>query len=72
MPLDCSVAYGYLHTERMLSEVARAQGDEVFTDALARWTIQLWHVPGQEPFNQLAPFELAPLSWLVYTYSVCP
>jgi hypothetical protein len=49
-------AYGYLHTERMLSEVARAQGDVVFTDALARWTAQLWQVPGQGRFNQPKSF----------------
>lgn len=51
-------AYGYLHTERLLSEVARAQGDVVFTDALARWTAQLWQVPGQGRFNQPKSFSV--------------
>ena len=34
-------AYGYYHTERLLSEVAHAQGDKVFTNALTRLTTQL-------------------------------
>lgn len=45
-------AYGYFHTERLFSEVARAQGDEIFTDALVRWTTRLW----QEPFNHSPSF----------------
>lgn len=65
-------AYGYLHTERLLSEVARAQGDEVFTDALARWTAQLWQVPGQEPFNQLASFYVDGHRKPVYTDTLIP
>ena len=65
-------AYGYLHTERLLSEVARAQGDEVFTDALARWTTQIWHMPGQEPFNQLAPFYVDGHRKPVYTGALIP
>jgi hypothetical protein len=65
-------AYGYLHTERLLSAVARAQGDEVFTDALARWTTQLWHVPGQEPFNQPAPFYVDGHRKPVYTRALIP
>ncbi len=65
-------AYGYLHTERLLSEVARAQGDEVFTNALAGWTAQLWHVPGQELFNQPAPFYVDGHRKPVYTGTLIP
>jgi hypothetical protein len=36
-------AYGYRYTEAFLSQVALASGDERLTDALARWTTQLWH-----------------------------
>ena len=36
-------AYGYRYTETFLSQVARADGAERFTDALASWTTHLWH-----------------------------
>jgi hypothetical protein len=35
-------ASGYRYTEAFLSQVAYADGAERFTDALARWTTQLW------------------------------
>ena len=35
-------AYGYGHTERFLSAVARAGGAENLTDALGEWTLRLW------------------------------
>lgn len=38
-------AYGYRYTELFLSQVARADGAERFTDALASWTTHLWHAP---------------------------
>ncbi|MDP9351787.1 MAG: hypothetical protein M3P51_09655 [Chloroflexota bacterium] len=38
-------AYGYRHTERFLSAVARADGADTLTDALAQWAARLWH-PG--------------------------
>ena len=38
-------AYGYRYTEMFLSQVARADGAERFTDALASWTTHLWHTP---------------------------
>jgi len=65
-------AYGYHHTERLLSEVAHAQGDETFSDALARWTTQLWQVPGQEPFNQLPSFYVDGHRKPVYTDTLIP
>ncbi len=35
-------AYGYRHVERFLALLARAGAAELLTDALARWTMQLW------------------------------
>jgi hypothetical protein len=35
-------AYGYRHVERFLALIARAGAAELLTDALARWTMQLW------------------------------
>lgn len=46
-------AYGFWHTERFLSQIARAGGDETLTDALATWTSTLWSAgetpPGSPP-----------------------
>jgi hypothetical protein len=36
-------AYGYRSAEAFLSQVARADGAERFTDALACWATHLWH-----------------------------
>jgi len=36
-------AYGYQYTEAFLSQLAKASGAELWTDALAHWTTQLWH-----------------------------
>ncbi len=44
-------AYGYRHTERFLSAVARASGAETLTDALANWTAKLWR-PGLRPVQE--------------------
>jgi hypothetical protein len=38
-------AYGYRYTELFLSQVARADGAERFTNTLASWTTCLWHAP---------------------------
>ena len=35
-------AYGYFHTERFLSQLARSGGAEHLTDALGKWTEHLW------------------------------
>jgi hypothetical protein len=37
-----SRAYGYFHTERFLADVARSNGAEALTSALAKWTTRLW------------------------------
>ncbi len=42
-------AYGYRYTEAFLSQVAHSGGAERLTDALARWTTQLWHAPDETP-----------------------
>jgi len=36
-------AYGYRYTEAFLSQMAHAGGAERLTQALARWTTQVWH-----------------------------
>jgi hypothetical protein len=41
-------AYGYRYTEAFLSQVARSDGAERFTDVLACWATQLWH-PTKDP-----------------------
>jgi hypothetical protein len=41
-------AYGYRYTEAFLSQVARADGAERLTDALACWTTHLWHASEEE------------------------
>jgi hypothetical protein len=40
-------AYGYRYTEAFLSQVARSDGAERFTDALACWSTHLWHPPAE-------------------------
>lgn len=35
-------AYGYCHTERFLSQLAKANGAEALTSALGSWTAHLW------------------------------
>ena len=35
-------AYGYWHTERFLTHVAKAGGAETFTNALGKWTATVW------------------------------
>ena len=38
-------AYGYRYTETFLSQVARTDGAERWTSALACWATHLWHPP---------------------------
>ncbi len=37
-------AYGYRYTEAFLSQIARTDGADSFTSALACWATQLWHL----------------------------
>jgi hypothetical protein len=41
-------AYGYFHTERLLSQMAQDNAAETLTDALAAWTARLWQPPVQQ------------------------
>lgn len=45
----CKRAYGYRYTEAFLSQIAQAGCAESFTDALARWTTDLWHPETEDP-----------------------
>ena len=51
-----SRAYGYFHTERFLAELARSNGAEAFTGALARWTTRLWQSEVSAGMNVSALF----------------
>ena len=55
-------AYGYRYTEAFLSQVARADGAEHFTDALACWATQLWH-PTEDTGEAEHPHALTRLLW---------
>jgi hypothetical protein len=48
-------AYGYCHTERFLSQLARTDGAEALTTALASWTAHLWDASGEDAGEELAP-----------------
>jgi hypothetical protein len=41
-------AYGYWHTERFLTHVAKAGGAEGLTNALGKWTAVLWQEAGEQ------------------------
>jgi len=56
-------AYGYRYTETFLSQVARADGAERFTDALACWTTQLWY-PTKDAEEAKHPSALTRLLWM--------
>jgi transposase len=65
-------AYGYWHTERFLSQLARAGSDEALTDALAAWTAKLWPSEAPKP-GQLPPaFYLDGHKKPVYTDHLIP
>jgi hypothetical protein len=65
-------AYGYCHTERLLSQLAQAEGAETLTDALALWTAQLWSSPAQECLSQSAAFYIDGHRKPVYTEALIP
>ena len=48
-------AYGYCHTERFLSQLAKANGAEALTTALGSWTTHLWEAESQDALEQAAP-----------------
>jgi hypothetical protein len=65
-------AYSFWHTERFLSQVARAGGDEALTNALARWTSRLWLEEPQEPDQPPPAFYLDGHTKPVYTDHLIP
>ena len=68
-----SGAYGYCHTERFLSQLARADGAEALTTVLGSWTAHLWQTSGED-----APQEPSPCFYIdghrkpVYTDCLLP
>src|SRR5258708_31057807 len=50
-----SRAYGYCHTERFLSQLAKANGSEALTTALGFWTTQLWDAENQDGLPEASP-----------------
>jgi hypothetical protein len=48
-------AYGYCHTERFLSQLAKAKGSEALTTALGSWTAHLWKEGLQEASEEPVP-----------------
>ena len=65
-------AYGFWHTERFLSQVARAGGDETLTEALAAWTARLWLEEPPEPGQPPPAFYLDGHKKPVYTDHLIP
>jgi hypothetical protein len=49
-------AYGYRHVERFLAWLAHAGAADRLTDALARWTTQLWSPPSEASTSQGAAY----------------
>jgi hypothetical protein len=50
-----SRAYGYCHTERFLSQLAKANGSQALTTALGSWTAHLWEAGSQDAGEESAP-----------------
>ena len=48
-------AYGYCHTERFLSQLAKANGSEALTTALGSWTTHLWEAEHQDGGQEAPP-----------------
>ena len=65
-------AYGYFHTERLLSQMAQANQAETLTDALAAWTASLWRGPEQEYLGQSTAFYIDGHRKPVYTEALIP
>jgi len=65
-------AYGYFHTERLLSQMARMNQAEPLTNALAAWTTQLWHPPEQQPLGNSTAYYIDGHRKPVYTERLIP
>jgi hypothetical protein len=67
-----SRAYGYFHTERFLANVARSNGAEVLTGALAKWTTGLWQAEDLADTDKQALFYIDGHRKPVYTDAFIP
>jgi hypothetical protein len=66
-------AYGYRYTEAFLSQVAQFDGAERLTDALTRWTRQLWHprddaCKSKSALTRLASMVIASLCTAIHAF----
>lgn len=65
-------AYSYFYVERFLCEVAHTSAAQDLTDALARWSTQLWQPPVPQNIHQPAPFYVDGHRKPVYTDGLIP
>jgi hypothetical protein len=65
-------AYGYFHTERLLTQMAQVNAAETLTDALAAWTARLWQPPVQQCPAQPTAFHIDGHRKPVYTAMLIP
>jgi hypothetical protein len=64
--------YSYRHTERFLLRLSQLDGDQVLTDALARWTASLWHAEDATLETSSSHFYLDGHRKPVYTQTLIP
>jgi hypothetical protein len=65
-------AYGSFHTERLLSQMARANQAESLTDGLAAWTTQIWQPPEQQSLGNSNAYSIDGHRKPVYTEGLIP
>ena len=65
-------AYGYCHTERLLSLMAQANQAELLSDALAAWAAKLWHPPAQRHLDKSAAYYIDGHRKPVYSEALIP
>jgi hypothetical protein len=64
--------YSYRHAERFLLKLSQLDGDQVLTDALARWTTSLWHAVDARQNASSSHFYLDSHRKPVYTQTLIP
>jgi len=64
--------YSYRHAERFLLKLSQLDGDQVLTDALARWTASLWHAVDARQNASSSHFYLDGHRKPVYTQTLIP
>jgi hypothetical protein len=69
---DRNFAYGYRHTERFLAELAQVEADTTLTEALARWTAELWKPQPQRGGHPLPVFYIDGHRKAVYAAHLIP